>query len=440
MLRSWFLIFRARTRRAFRRFTWGGDWALPLPSKIKHNLYWFFFDGLFSSATDNIMVTYLTLYLLVLGATKTQVGILSSISSLSSALILLPGAFLVERIGHRKEITVFFGGGVARLAILALAVLPFFLSEPALVWVAMGFSITRDTFNNLAFPAWMSITGDIVPISGRGRYFGARNFIMGIAGMLVVFVVGEFLTYTVRPLGFQIALGLAFAVGMFSTFSFSRLQDPKGQTPILTLEQPLSLRAIITDMRGHAPFVSLALVMALWNFSVNIASPFFNVYMVENLKFTASMVGITSIVSSVAGLVVQHRAGDFSDRLGPRRVQLISMALIPILPAAWVFITQFWHVVLLNSFGGMLWAAFNLASFNFLLSLTPEAQRARYSAIYQVLITLALAGGAGLGAWLVTQFSYRAIFLGSAVGRLIAGILFARFVFVKESKQMPAAS
>jgi MFS family permease len=93
-----------------------------------------------------------------------------------------------------------------------------------------------------------------------------------------------------------------------------------------------------------------------------------------------------------------------------------------------MFITKLWHVLVLNIFGGAMWGAFNLVSFNFLLSLTPDAQRARYSAIYQVLVTMALAGGAALGAWVVTAWGYQAIFLFSAVGRVIAGICFLRFV------------
>ena len=41
------------------QFTWGGDWAIALPAQIKHNLTWFFFDGVFASASDNIVITYL---------------------------------------------------------------------------------------------------------------------------------------------------------------------------------------------------------------------------------------------------------------------------------------------------------------------------------------------------------------------------------------------
>jgi MFS family permease len=439
MERASLALMRARARRAVRKFTWGGEWAIPLPAAIKRNLYWFFFDGLFASASDNIIVTYLVLYILAVGATRAQIGLMSSFSSLSAALLLLPGALLVERIGRRKEITLVFGGGLARLAVLLLALLPFWAGGQVLVWAAIALSVSRDAFGNLAFPAWMSVSGEIVPIEGRGRYFGTRNFIMGVAGMLTILGVGELITRTSAPLGYQLALGLAFALGLISTYSFGRLRVSGGRLDGASGEASFSLRGILASMKTRPTFVALALVMALWSFSLNTAGPFFNVYMVENLGFTASMVGITSIVTTVFSLLVQRRIGRLSDRLGPRKVQLIMMFLIPILPAGWMFITRFWQVIALNAFGGIIWGAFNLVSFNFLLSLTPQAQRARYAAIFQVLVTLALAGGAAFGSLVVTVWGFGAVFLCSAVGRIAAAILFARFV-VEEKRPAPAAA
>jgi MFS family permease len=421
-------VSRARARRAFRMFTWGGEWAIPLSGQIKHNLYWFFFDGLFASASDNIIITFVTLYILALGGTRGQVGLMSSLSSLGSALLLLVGVVLVERFGHRKELTMLFGGGMARLAILVMALLPLLIKGQAIVWLAIILSVTRDSFGNLAFPAWMSVTADIVPMEGRGRFFGSRNFIMGVTGILAILLVGGLITKISIPLGYQIAFGLAFTFGMLSTFSFSNLRDPKGSITPVKAATLFSPRALLQDVKEHPTFLALGLIMAFWNFSLNIAGPFFNVYMVANLKFTASMVGITSIVSTVASLLVQRRIGRLSDRWGPRKVQLISMVLIPILPFAWMFITKLWHVIILNSFGGAMWGAFNLASFNFLLSLTPDAQRARFSAIYQILVMLALASGAAIGAWVVTQWGYQLIFALSAAGRLTATLLFIRFI------------
>lgn len=431
-------LFRDRLRHALRQFIWGGDWALTLPAQVKHNLHWYFFDGLFSSVTDNIVITYLVLYILSLGATRTQIGLMSSLSSLLVATVLIPGALLVERFGHRKQLTVFFGGGIARFVLLILAFLPFFLGGQALVLAAMALSISRDVNANLAFPAWMSVTGEIVPMEGRGRYFGSRNLVMGIAGMLAILLAGELITRAGSPHGYQIALGLAFALGLISTYSFGRLRDPRGKAPI-PVEGSLSLRALLQDVKGHPAFLALTLAMVMWNFSVNISSPFFNVYMVQNLKFTASMVGITSVTSTVAGLIVQRRIGRLSDRLGSRKVMLISMLIIPFVPAMWVFITQFWQVIAVNSFSGMAWGVFNLVSFNFLLSLTPVAQRARYSAIFQLLVTLALAGGAAFGAWVVTQWGYPAIFACSAIGRAIATLIFIRLLPASSDREVALA-
>jgi MFS family permease len=416
---SWIQI-----RRAFRRFTWGGDWAVPLPAFIKHNLTWFFFDGLFANASDTIIITYLSLYVISLGATKGQIGLMSSLASLSAAILLVPSALLVEKIGHRQQITLISGGGLARLCILALAFLPLVASGGILVWAAIALAVLRESFGNIGFPAWMSLTGDIVPLEGRGRYFGARNFIMGVASIFVTLIVGELITRSGAPIGYQIALVLAFLFGMVSTYCFSRLHDPKRGEPLLP-GASMSLPAVFRDIRSHPEFIAFCITAIVWNFSLNIAGPFFNIYMLNELKFTAIMIGVTATSTSIATLAVQRKMGEIADRIGPRKMQMVCMFLIPILPFSWIFITQLWQVVLLNILGGILWGTFSLVSFNFLLTLTPDAQRARYSAIYQMVITFALAGGAAFGAWLVTAYSYQAIFFASGTGRLLGAIMFA---------------
>lgn len=424
---------RAHLLRALSRLTLGGDWALSQPAETRHNLRWFWFDGFFSAASDNITITYLVLYLLALGATRAQIGILSSVSSLCAALVLLPGALLVERIGHRKELTVLSGGGVARLVILLLALVPLALKGQALIYVAMALSVTRDTFNNLPYPAWIAIIAEIVPLSGRGRYFGTRNFAMGLIGMAVILLAGELITRTNKPAGYQIALVFAFLIGMMSTYSFAHIRVSKEPPSAPLGGAPLTLPGLLKDLRKHPAFLTLAGVAALWNFSLNVAGPFFNVYLVQNLNATATMVGFLSIVSTISGLFVQRKLGELADRWGSRRMQLISGLLIPILPFSWLLVTSPWHIVPINILSGILWGAFNLAAFNYMLVVTPTEQRARYSALYQIILTVALAAGAAVGSIIISSpWAYRGVFIGSGVGRLSAALLFARFVRAPE--------
>ncbi|MBN2550434.1 MAG: MFS transporter [Anaerolineales bacterium] len=271
------------------------------------------------------------------------------------------------------------------------------------------------------------MTADIIPLEGRGRYFAARNIVMAIAGMLCVYLAGEWITRAGQPVGYQMVLAAAFVLGMISTFSFSRLSEPP-PGPIPYPKTPLAPVKIWQEVRSYPAFLALAGTAALWNFSLNLAGPFFNIYMVEALSASPAFVGIASIVSSLAGMFAQKKSGELADRWGPRRVQLISGLLIPIMPIFWVFINQPWQTLPVNIVAGVLWAAYSLSSFNLLLVLTPAEQRARYSAIYQVIVTVSLAAGAAVGGLMVENWGYPAIFIASGAGRLLAALLFASFV------------
>ena len=283
--------------------------------------------------------------MLAVGASRAQVGLMSSLSNPGAAL-------LVEHFRRRKEITMIFGGGIAKLMLLLIALILFGLCGQSLVLAVIAFSVIRESFANLAFPAWVSITADIVPITGRGRYFSSRNFVMGITGMVSVLVVGELITRLGQPAGYQLAIGLSFALGMASTYYFSRLREPPLAVP--QTRAPLAVSALRRNLRTHSTFLALTLTVALWNFFLNIAGSFFSVYMVQNLKGTATQVGILSVFGSIFTLVFQRPLGKLADRWGAYRLQLICGLLIPILPVTWIFTCSIWHVIPINIGSGIL--------------------------------------------------------------------------------------
>jgi MFS family permease len=413
-----------KLRHSARLFITGGDWANRLPTDSRRNLYWFWFDGLFASASDTIPINYLALYLLALGATGAQVGWFSALSSLAAALCLLPGAFIVEKYGRRKEFTVVFGGLLARILLLAMALAPLPASGQPLIWLVIALGMFRSAAGNLAFPAWMSLTGDIVPMEARGRYFGSRNFVMVIAGILMTYLIGEFITRVGSPQGYQLALGLSFVTGLASTYFFWRIKDTAGEQPVHSAMK-LSLAEVWQDFRASPLFLQFCLATAVWNLSLNIAGPFFSVYMAQDLGFTAAMIGITVIATNITKILTQRKLGELADRWGAGRLQMVSMFIIPTLPIMWIFASQLWHIVVINAFGGIFWGAFELASFNFLLVFMPENRRARYSAIFQVVVTMALAGGAALGSALISSsWGYTGVFIASAIGRIFAAFMF----------------
>jgi MFS family permease len=398
-------------------------WVRQLPVDIKHNLRWFFMDGVFASAQDGIVVTYLTLFILALGATSAQIGLLAALSSILATIMLLPGAILAERSGKRKAIVLFSAGGISRFSLLLFALLPFVVKGSAVVWAAIVIKVVADGFANLALPAWTSLTADIVPLQYRGRYFGTRNLVMSIAAMSTTFIVGVLITRVNDPGGYQIALGLAFILGMISSFSYARLREPLVQVPEMP-HQDYSPRTMLGTIRSDPGFKAFCVHAILWNFSLNIAGPFFNVYLVQDLKATAALVGTISIIASLTTMPAQRFLGRLSDRWGARKLMLVMGFIIPVMPICWFIINAAWMAIPINIAAGVVWAGFGLANFNLLLEISPAEQRVRYTAIYQILVLVSSAVGASLGGVMVAQWGIRPLFLITAAGRVIAMLVF----------------
>ncbi len=407
--------------------TAGGSWSEQLPKDIRDNLRWFFFDGMFASAGDAINITYVPLYILALGASSEQIGLMASLSNLTATLLLLPGAMLADRLGKRKAIVLLGGGGISRLMLFLLALTPLVFPGAAVVYVAILFKVILDGFQNLSLPPWTSLVGDVVPIAWRGRYFASRNIVMGVTNMLATLLVGQLLTHMTGPSGFQVVLVIALLVGLVSTFSYAHIREPVRATVTQDLHA-YSPAGLWSSLKADSNFAIFCLFNLCWNFSLNVAGPFFNIYLVQDLHATGLIVGITTMVSSLTGLPAQRWFGQLSDRWGPRRIQLLTGLLIPILPLAWVFTTAGWHTIPINILGGFLWAGFNLASLNFLLLLVQPAQRARFTAMNQIAITLASAVGAAIGGVIAGRFGYHSVFILSGIGRLLSMVIFIRFV------------
>ncbi len=412
-------LWRQRLRRGLARLTAGGRWTDPLAPAVRTNLRWFWLDGVFAQACESIAVAYLSLFVLSLGASRAQIGLMSALSSLSAALLLLPGAALVERWGRRKQFCLLTGGGAARLMLLLLALLPLAFSGPPAVAVAIGLVVIRTAFANIAVPAWTSLTADIVPLAWRGRYFASRNIAMGIAGMVVAYAAGVLITRVGNETGYPLAMGLAFVFGLVSTLSFARLNEPASQPSTANADT-----ASPASQGIAAQFLTLCVITALWNLSLGVAGPFFGVYMVDGLGASAAFVGGITVVNGLSALPGQRLFGILSDRWGPRKVQLLTGLLIPLVPWGWALARTAWQLVPIEIVSGFVWAGYSLASFNFLLTLMPPERRARYSALHQIVVMGTYAIGSALGGLVATHWGYTANFALSGGGRLVAALLF----------------
>ncbi len=403
----------------------------PQTSDKIRNLRYFWLDGLFAAISENFYLGFVTLFALAYGASKGQIGLVTAAGNLLGAISLFPGAQLVERFGQRKAVVVWSGGGFSRIVLLAMALFPFLITQPALaVGLIVLFNGLRAFSGNLANPAWTSMVADLVPSPMRGRYFSSRNVAMGVAALVVAPLAGRIISagnvWMNSPVaGYQLIFFLAFAFGMVSTFSFQRIAEP----PMTEEEaRPHHTGDLRRALRQQPAFIWLVISAFVWNMALQVAAPFFNVYMVQSLGATTTMVGLVASVSSLTSLVGQRFWGRMMDKKDAFWVQMVTGFLIPFLPLAWVFITQPWNVGLINTFGGFLWAGYNLANFNLLLVMTPDDQRSRAVALFQTAVFASAVVGPILGGYLADAVSFHLIFFLSFAGRMLGAVMFALLV------------
>lgn len=409
----------------------------PITSTQVKNLKLFWYDGIFAAGSDGLALAYIPLYAVALGATTQQVGWMASFGNLAGALALFPGARVLDMLGTRKPLVVWSYGIGYRGVYLILALLPFlfpsFMSGAG--WVVpliILLNCVRTFSGNFANPAWTAMIADLVPTFMRGRYFSLRNMLTGIS-TLVATALSGWIIQTLGDgsargetdwalIGFQTVFLLAFIIGTAASITFARIKEPPPPPAAISKDAP---RRPLREILGQSPALRGFIISAfIWNMSIQIAAPYFNVYMVTHLGGNEMIVGYTAAISGIFALVGQLVFGKLVDRKGSVWVFLVSGFPIVILPSIWSFYTNAWQVGWNNMFGGFFWAGYNLANFNLLLMLTPDDQRPRAVALYQTAVFSSSVIGPLIGGYVAENLDYTLIFWLSSLGRLIGLLSF----------------
>jgi predicted MFS family arabinose efflux permease len=233
--------------------------------------------------------------------------------------------------------------------------------------------------------------------------------------------VGGIISWAGFPRGWEIAWLVAFLLGLGSTFAYARIPEPR---PAVAAVKSGDQGRLLDD----ANFLFFCGTALLWNLALYAASPFFNVYLVENLGGSELWVGGLVAVTGALQLAGMSYFGPIVDRRGAKWVMVIGGLGIPFLPWAWVLVQAPWQVIFINVAGGFLWAGYNLGALNLLLAISPDQKRPTYAAAYQSAVYLSAFAGPLMGGFLAQAYGYRLLFGLSGAGRLLSTLLFIRFV------------
>ena len=354
-------------------------------------------EGIPAAAMQSMIDEYLIPLGLFLGAFPVGIGFLVAIPNLLGSFAQFFAVRVVRALGSRLRYLV---KGAALQSAILLPVAGLALGRfPTRILFLIALTSLFRVIGSLIGTVWGSLMSDYLPPEDRGKYFGWRSSIVGIAGVAGT-VLGGILLFSFRgistALGFAILVGLAAVARMASSVLMARMEDiPQRTTPSDEFTFFMFLRRF-----RESNFVKFVLYAASITFATNLAAPFFSVYMIRDLHFNYLIFMFVHLGAVVAGLFSFPIWGRHADAIGNARVLKLTSFLIPLIPILWIFSPNLVYLFAIEIFSGFVWGGFNLCSLNFIYDAVTPGKRLRCISYFTFINGIATFLGAIAGGYL----------------------------------------
>ncbi len=334
------------------------------------------------SFSTSIVYPFFSLYIIALGGTPAQVGIINSLGIIAGMFFYPVGGYIADRMGRVKLI------GFTTI-VYALCHLPF-------VFATNWWHVALGQFLSHLFlfysPALNALQADSLPPGVRGRGFATIMAIPGSIRIVAPYIGGWVINaYGGGDQGMiqsvRLCWGAAFVIGIL--VAFIRLKYLKETIPEEDVTESVSLRDVPRILKDSyaSIFESLRWMdSALWGIVITeivaslfvaMTAPFWVVYAKQVIGLEAVQWGTILLISGAIGIVVAFPLGSLVDRIGSRRIILLSMGLAPVVMHLFIYAGSFYGVLTIlcgmTLINGMLMPAFS----TIIANMIPRNRRGR---------------------------------------------------------------
>jgi len=336
-----------------------------------------------------------TKFLLALGATPFDFGVLAGIGALTSQFQLLSGA-LANRLHRRKPVwmALFLAHRLLFLAVLAAPAL-FSTGRACILWI-VGVMTVHNILTSIGDPIWFSWMSDLVPRDRMNQYWAWRQRFITSGAILTGLGIAMFFRHFEKIgaviQGFVLLGIIGVAAGVTDIVLFTFVPEPPHhRAPTIRLGEALS------EPLRDPMFRPFLLFRAYWQFAIMIAAPFFQLYLMTELGFTAVMVQLFFAVHALGIALASGFWGRLCDMFGFRPNLQLVVAVKFVVPLIYLLLPNVHSVAVPVFFvvfflDGMVNAGGFLAMQGVALKCTPRRNRAMYIAASNF-VALGLAGG-----------------------------------------------
>ena len=363
-------------------------------------------------------------YIQALGASLIEIGLISSVGSVISAVIAIPGAYIADRYGRKRVIVVFTYFLVLGYLIHAFA--------PSWWWILVGSVILN--LSRVYMPALEAIEADSLPEEKRGMGYSlismAPSIFSAISPPIAGIIVSRYELIPGMRILYLATTGIILAIAVLRTFYLEETLETKDTSELSGLwshimDSLYSFRQATKDITGK--LVSFTLMEILYAFDMPIYDVYLSLFALDVLGITKIQWGLLNSVFLPVTILIGIPAGKLVDKTPRRHNLLIAYtfsALVSIVftystGVNWVFIAIF-----LRAIGQII--AFP-AVHSLRADLMPKEKRGRLLGLLTLVKRLTAVPSALLFAWMFSV-NPRALFQASfMINILTLLIIFSSF-------------
>lgn len=348
-----------------------------------------------------VMVTltsgiFLVGFAIKLNASNFVIGLLASIPFIGQ-LVQIPGLYLVEKYRKRKHIFTLFSV-FSRGILLVLVVIPFLNNTGLSLFILLTVLLFHSSIGAISACSWNSWVRDFIPEKILGSFFSKRIKLMTGIGIIVSILASIYIDYISKnykdfeAMGYTSLFVIGALFGIIGVLYMLRVIEPEMKPSNVSLD----IKTMLFKPFKNRNYRNLISFLSSWNFAVNLAAPFFIVYMRNRLDISMSMVILLSIVNQIFYFLFIKIWGKFSDKFSNKSILKVSGPLFMFCILAWVFTTMpekhrftFHLLLLIHIFTGISTSGVNLAAWNIGLKLAPKGDATSYLATSSVINSIA---------------------------------------------------
>lgn len=384
---------------------------LQIKRALNRNIVAGCFGMLFATCTS---LQFATQFALELGASKFQIGLLTTLPLLGYPLQLV-SAYLVERIGRRKKFW-FVDSFIYRLLWFPLLAIPFLIGQEfqsTRVFLFLLLIFLSNALATMSVAPWFSWLADLVPPEKAGKFWSRRSAILN-AMMLSSLFLGRFVDMftqnsnlpagsLMRFMPFAILFGVGCILGEIDLLIHNRIPEPPMKKPAVKLD----LLAMIKQPFLDPPFRRFLVWNCTWSFAATLINAYVMVYFLETLALSQFFISVLVSVSLICRVYVAKYWGFLADRFGHVAINTICDFCLILIPVAYLFITPqncMWLLIVMHLWAGIFGSGLDTASTALMLGLPRSENKSMSIAVLYSLVGIFAAFAPLLGGWILQHF------------------------------------